>query len=71
MAKPKGSITQSKVSMSLQECADILGVSPQRISELEKKGLKKIRNILLTKYAGKLTLEDLLPVTKEELDYVD
>ena len=71
MARTKDSKTKEYVCMTLQECGDIMGVSGARIYELEQRALKKIRNLLLTKYQGRITLEDLLPVTKEELDYVD
>jgi DNA-directed RNA polymerase sigma subunit (sigma70/sigma32) len=43
--------------MTLQEIADIEGVSKQRISEILESALRKMRKALLTKG---LTLEDIL-----------
>lgn len=53
-------------NMTLQECADEMNVSFQRVDELQRRALKKIKKALLEKFGDKITLEDLLPITKED-----
>lgn len=62
--------TMENKTMTLQEIANQMGTSPQRIHELEKRALRKIKEALLKKYNGLVTLEDFLPIVKE-LHHVD
>ena len=49
--EPTGKIPQNNEGhMSQQEVADVLGVSRTRVSELEKKALRKFKYFLLNKY---------------------
>jgi predicted XRE-type DNA-binding protein len=49
--EPKGKVPQNNEGhMSQQEVAEVLGMSRSRVSELEKKALRKFKYYLLKKY---------------------
>ena len=49
--EPTGKVPQNNEGhMSQQEVADVLGMSRSRVSELEKKALRKFKYFLLKKY---------------------
>jgi predicted XRE-type DNA-binding protein len=49
--EPTGKVPQNNEGhMSQQEVADVLGMSRSRVSELEKKALRKFKYYLLKKY---------------------
>ena len=60
MARIEGSKTKAEVCMSLQEVGNILGVSAACVFDTERRALRKIRELLLTKYGGSITLDDIL-----------
>ena len=49
--EPTGKVPQNNEGhMSQQEVADVLGMSRSRVSEVEKKALRKFKYFLLRKY---------------------
>ena len=49
--EPTGKVPQNNEGhMSQQEVADVLGMSRSRVSEVEKKALRKFKYFLLKKY---------------------
>ena len=57
------------MSMTRLEIAKELNVTPQRIEQIEKKALRKVKHILLTKYGNSVTLWDILPFWDKENHY--
>ncbi len=47
--------------MTLEEIANIEGVSTQRIQQIEQRALKKIREYLLKRFGNSVTINDILP----------
>jgi transcriptional regulator len=56
--------------MTQLEVALELGITRQRVDQIEKMALRKIRYLLLQKYGNSVTLWDILPLLDKETHYV-
>ena len=56
-------------AMSLEEIAQLEGVTKERIRQIEKRALGKIQKYLKARFGDSITVYDLLPCVKEELSY--
>jgi len=55
--------------MTQLEVALELGITRQRVDQIEKMALRKIRYLLLQKYGNSVTLWDILPFWDKENHY--
>jgi Sigma-70, region 4 len=53
--------------MTLDEIAPIIGVSKERVRQIEVAALKKIKLYLLQRFGESVTIDDILPSTRKEL----
>ena len=56
-------------AMSLEEIAQLEGVSKERIRQIEQRALGKVQKYLKARFGDSITVYDLLPCVKEEMSY--
>ena len=56
-------------AMSLEEIAQIEGVTKERIRQIEKRALNKVNKYLLQRFGESVTLWDILPFPEKENHY--
>lgn len=56
-------------NMTLEEIALELGVTRERVRQIEARALEKIRLYLLQRFGNSVTLYDILPSIRKELSY--
>ena len=55
--------------MTFDEIAPIMGISRQRVQQIEAIALNKIRDYLFTRFGSSVTIEDILPILNKETHY--
>ena len=65
----RGSAAYLGRAMSLEEIAQLEGVSKERIRQIEQRALGKIQKYLKARFGDSITVYDLLPCVKEEYIY--
>ena len=56
-------------AMTFEEIAAEMGVSHQRVKQLEKRALNKVRVYLLKRFGDTVKMEDILPILDKENIY--
>ena len=56
-------------AMSLEEIAQVEGVTKERIRQIEKRALNKVNKYLLQRFGESVTLWDILPFQEKENHY--